>query len=164
MASPPLVYTCIPLVVHLNIGFFLPAEGNCGPISVLLITVARVSLGMKPGCSARVFDPSPRCATLFTWTMLVHVQTSDRLPELASLTRAQSSSDRQIQRPFTPYLLLPNSCQARDRNMYFQQYSQNQTCFVYFLYTSIDSSGLFYRKGMGLNGKKGKKKRSKRKQ
>lgn len=59
MASPPLVYTCIPLVVHLNIGFFLPAEGNCGPISVLLITVARVSLGMKPGCSARVFDPSP---------------------------------------------------------------------------------------------------------
>lgn len=102
MASPPLVYTCIPLVVHLNIGFFLPAEGNCGPISVLLITVARVSLGMKPGCSARVFDPSPtpppRCATLFTWTMLVHVQTSDRLPELAFLMRAQSSSDRQIQR------------------------------------------------------------------
>lgn len=67
-------------------------------LSVLLITVARVSLGMKLGCSARVFDPSPRCATSFTWTLLVHVQTSDRLPELASLKRAQSSWDRQIQR------------------------------------------------------------------
>jgi hypothetical protein len=72
--------------------------------------------------------------------------------------------DRQIQcsvRLRLTFYCPDYQAKRKNREMYFQQYTI-QTCLNYFLYTSIDScSGLFYRKGMGLNGKEKKGKKTK---